>query len=102
MATEPSNYTAETCDGFNVAFTIDTPSLFAGPITGLTAVSTPDYLLLIKSLVITTANSMSTFTCIPTVIPSVTTNQYYDLVLMRGPSSYQVPSFLTQPAEFAP
>jgi hypothetical protein len=48
MATEPSNYNAETCDGFNVAFTIDTPSLFAGPITGLTAVSSPNYLLLIK------------------------------------------------------
>lgn len=46
MKTEPSSYTAETCDGFNIAFTQDTPNLFAGPITGLTTVATIDYLLL--------------------------------------------------------
>jgi hypothetical protein len=46
MATEPINYTAETCDRFEVAFTRDTISLFAGPITGLTNVGTIDYLLM--------------------------------------------------------
>ena len=46
MATEPSSYTSETCDGFKVAFNTDTPTLFAGPITGLTNVAVIDYLLL--------------------------------------------------------
>jgi hypothetical protein len=46
MATEPIIYTAETCDRFKVAFSRDSPSLFAGPITGLTNVGTIDYLLM--------------------------------------------------------
>jgi hypothetical protein len=46
MATEPSSYTSETCDGFKVAFNTDAPTLFAGPITGLTNVAAIDYLLL--------------------------------------------------------
>ena len=46
MATEPTSYTAETCDGFKVSFTADTPTLFAGPIAGLTYVASIDYLLL--------------------------------------------------------
>jgi hypothetical protein len=46
MATEPSSYTSETCDGFKVVFNNDTTSLFAGPITGLTNVAAIDYLLL--------------------------------------------------------
>ena len=46
MATEPTSYTAETCDWFKVSFTADTPTLFAGPIAGLTNVASIDYLLL--------------------------------------------------------
>ena len=46
MATELTSYTAETCDGFKVFFTVDTPTLFAGPIAGLTDVASIDYLLL--------------------------------------------------------
>jgi hypothetical protein len=46
MATEPSSYTSETCDGFKVAFNADTTSLFAGPITGITNVAVIYYLLL--------------------------------------------------------
>ena len=46
MGTEPKSYTTETCDGFNVAFTADSPSIFAGPITGLSNVAAINYLLL--------------------------------------------------------
>jgi hypothetical protein len=114
MATEPTSYTAETCDGFKVSFTADTPTLFAGPIAGLTNVTSIDYLLLhqvaltsqtvttdvFSSLLLSGTSFATTFTCIPTVLPSLATDQYYDLVFKRGSTSYQVPSFSTQPTEF--
>lgn len=83
------NYIADTCDRFNVVFTLDTPNLFASPITGLTTVATIDYLLMsqiptpaafivsatgIKSLVLTPGNYETTYVCIPTIIPSVAAN----------------------------
>jgi hypothetical protein len=47
MATKPTSYTTETCDGFKVSFTADKPTLFTGPINGLTNPTSIDNLLLI-------------------------------------------------------
>jgi hypothetical protein len=54
------------------------------------------------SLVLSGTSFATKYTCIPTVLPSLASNQYYDFVFKRGSTFYQVPSFSTQPTEFLP